>query len=194
VALETTPYRGLDDDEAHAAIRQHYEAYFDREGEELTWPHGPAAHRMGAFRVLEVAPGERTQLWTYASVGAFVLREPGLELLLLIAERSTRAVELVTIAAAHHQARGLRAGERIALGEPWIDGAMCDALLVSARTPFGAALERAQAGGRAVQVLWLLPITPAERRFAAERGVEELEQLFDDSPPEYWRRDRASVV
>jgi hypothetical protein len=194
VALEPTPYRGLDDDEEHAALRQHYEAYFDREGEEITWPHGPAAHRMGAFRVLEVPPNEHTPLWTYASIGAFALREPRLELLLLIAERSSRGVELVTIAAAYHQARGLRVGDRVALGEPWLEGATCDALLVSAPSPFGPALERAQAGARAVRVLWLLPITPAERRFAGERGAEELEQRFDDSPPEYWRHDRASVV
>ncbi len=189
------PYRGRDDDEEHAAVRQHYEAFFDRDGEELVWPAGPAAHRLGAFRVLEIPPGERTQLWTYASIGAFALREPRHELLLLVAERTGRAVELVTIAAAYHQARGLRAGERIALGEPWLEGASCDALLASEPTPFGPALDRAPVGARAAaRVLWLLPITPAERRFAAEHGAAELEQRFDDAPPEYWRRDRASIV
>ena len=187
-------YRGLDDDEDHAAVRQHVEAFFDAEGEELTWPHGPAAHRMGPFRVLQVPPNERTRLWTYASVGAFALREPCVELMLLTEERSPHAVELVTIAAAFHQANGLRPGDRLPLGQPWLPGASCDAFLVSQPHPFGPTLERARGGARPIRLLWLLPITPAERRFAAEHGVAELELRFDDGPLEYWRADRASAV
>lgn len=187
-------YRGLDDDEDHAAVRQHVEAFFDREGEELTWPHGPAAHRMGPFRVLEVPPNERTRLWAYASVGAFALRDPCVELLLLAPERTPRGVELVTIAAAYHQANGLRAGDRFAIGEPWLPGATCDAFLVSAPHPFGESLERARGGAHPIRILWLLPITPAERRFAHEHGVSELELRLEDAAPEYWRPDRPSTV
>jgi hypothetical protein len=187
-------YRGLDDEEDHAAIRQHIEAFFEREGEELTWPHGPAAHRMGPFRVLQIPPNERTRLWTYVSVGAFALRDPCVELLLLAEERTPRGVELVTIAAAFHQASGLRPGDRLPLGEPWLPGATCDAFLVCAPLPFGPTFERARGGAHPIRILWLLPITAAERRFASERGVDELELRFEDATLEYWRRDRASVV
>jgi hypothetical protein len=187
-------YRGLDDDEDHAALRQHFEAFFDREGEELTWPRGPFAHRMGPFRVLEVPPNERSALWTYATVGAFALRDPAVELALSVGEQTPRAVELLSVAAAHHQTHGLRPGDRLPLGEPWLYGATCDAFLVSATHPLGSTFERARAGARAVHVLWLVPITPAERRFASEHGVGELELRFEDAPFEYWRRDRASVV
>jgi hypothetical protein len=192
--LATEAYRGIDDDEDHAAVRQHVEAFFDREGEELTWPHGAAAHRMGPFRVLQVPPNDRTHLWTYSSVGAFALRDPCIELLLVTEERTSRGVELVTIAAAFHQANGLRPGDRLPIGEPWLPGATCDAFLVSAAPPFGPTLERARGGAHPIRVLWLLPITPAERRFAADHGVNELELRLDDAPLEYWRRDRASVV
>jgi hypothetical protein len=187
-------YRGLDDDEDHAALRQHYEAFFDREGEELTAQSSPFSHRMGAFRVLEVAPNDISPLWTYATIGAFALRTPAVEFALAVGERSARAVELLTIAAAHHQTRGLGPGDRLPLGEPWLDGATCDAFLVSDKHPLGTTFERARAGAAAVRVLWLLPITPAERRYAAEHGTRELEQRFDDTPIEYWRRDRPSVV
>jgi hypothetical protein len=192
--LEAVPYRGLDDDEDHAAVRQHYEAFFDREGEELTWPHGVGAHRMGAFRVLEVPPNERTPLFTYASVGAFALREPCIELVLLTGERSARAVELVATAAAYHQATGLSVGDRMPLGRPWLAGSTCDAFLVSPPHPLGATFERARGGTRPVRVLWLMPITPAERRFAAENGVAELELRFEDAPVEHWVAGRPSVV
>jgi hypothetical protein len=194
ISLAPAPYRGLDDDEDHAAIRQHFEAFFDRDGEELTWPHGPAAHRMGAFRVLEIPPNERTSLWSYASVGAFALRAPGIELLLLTEERTPRGVELVTTAAAFHQATPLDVGDRLPLGEPWQPGATCDGFLLCRPHPFGQPLEHARGGSRPIRVRWLLPITAAERRFAAEHGVDELELRLEDARIEYWRRDRTSVV
>jgi hypothetical protein len=190
-------YRGLDDDEDHAALRQHYEAFFDREGEELTSPSSPFSHKMGAFRVLEVPPNEATPLWTYATIGAFALRSPGaapVEFALSLDECSARAVELLTIAAAHHQTRGLSPGDRLPLGEPWLEGATCDAFLVSDKHPLGATFENAHVGTFAVRILWLLPITPAERRYGADHGASELELRFDDAPVEYWRRDRPSVV
>jgi hypothetical protein len=192
--LAPEPYRGLDDDADHAAIRQHLEAFFDHEGEELVWAHGPAAHRMGPFRVLEIPPNERTRLWTYASVGAFALRAPHIELLLLTEQRTPRGVELVTTAAAFHQASGLDLGDRLPLGEPWQPDATCDGLFVCRPHPFGVVLERARGGSHPVRVRWLLPITAAERRFAAERGAGELELRLEDAQAEYWRRDRPGVV
>jgi hypothetical protein len=199
--LQPDRYVGTGDDEAHDIVREHYETFFDREGEELTWPHGPhgpAAHRLGAFRVLEIPPNDQTPLWTYASVGAFALGPPEaepLEFLLLFGHQATeRGVELVTTVAYHHHTRGLAPGHRLPLGEPWIEGATCDAFLVSAPHPFGPTLERVRVGARLVRVLWLLPITPAERRFAAQRGLEALEQRFDDAPVEYWQASRPSAV
>jgi hypothetical protein len=195
--VEPEDYRGAGDDEAHDAIRQHYETFFDREGRELTWPRGPGAHRLGAFRVLEVPPNERTALWTYASVGAYAFTPPGeeaIELVLLTEQPTGRGVELVTLAATYHQTRRLQPGHRLPLGEPWLEGGTCDAFLVSRPHPFEATFGTIPLGARSVRVLWLLPITPAERRFAGDHGVEALEQRFDDAVVEYWRPGRASVV
>jgi hypothetical protein len=196
-SMRAVRYAGLGDDEAHGALRQHYETFFDREGEELTWPYGAEAHRLPAFRVLQIPPNEQTGLWTYASVGAFALGGPGddpLEFILLTQDATERGVELVTIVASYHQTRRLGVGQRLPLGEPWLEGATCDAFLVSLPYPFGPTLETARLGPRVVRVLWLLPITPAERRFAAQHGLEALEERFDDARVEYWRPERASVV
>jgi hypothetical protein len=195
--MQAVRYTGLDDDEAHGAIRQHYETFFDRDGEELTWPHGAEVHRLGAFRVLQVPPNDQTGLWTYASVGAFALGQPGqdpLEFFLLTQDATERGVELVTMVASYHHTRHLGLGQRLPLGEPWLEGATCDAFLVSLPYPFGPTLETARVGARLVRVLWLLPITAAERRFASQQGLDALEQRFDDARIEYWRPDRASVV
>jgi hypothetical protein len=195
--LAATPYTGLDDDEAHASIRQHYESFFDREGEELTWPYGPAKARLGAFRVLRIPPNERTGLWTYASVGAFAHSPEGaesLEFVLLMQQPSDRGVELVTMVAYYHNAERLGLDHRFPIGEPWLPGATCNAFLVSLPYPFGPTLEHLRVGPRQVRITWLLPITEAERRFAKEQGSEALEQRFDDARIEYWRLDRASVV
>jgi hypothetical protein len=195
--VQAVPYAGFDDDEAHASVRQHYETYFDREGEELTWPHGPARGRLGAFRVLRIPPNEQTKLWTYASVGAFALGPndaEATEFLLLTQEATDRGVELVTLAADYHHSQRLALGSRLPIGEPWLEGATCDAFLVSLPYPFGPTLQKVRAGDRVVRITWLLPITPAERRFAAQHGLEALEQTLDDAPVEYWRPDRPSVV
>jgi hypothetical protein len=45
-----------------------------------------------------------------------------------------------------------------------------------------------------LHVLWLLPITAAERDFKVHKGLEALEQRFDACAIEYWVPGRASVV
>jgi hypothetical protein len=195
--LPAAPYTGLDDDELHAGVREHYETFFDREGEELIWPHGPARARLRSFRVLRVPPNDHTGLWTYASVGAFALGPDSgesLEFFLLTQQATDRAVELVTMVAHYHHTEHLGLGHRLPIGEPWLEGATCDAFLVSLPYPFGPTLENLEVGGGPVRVLWLLPITAAERRLATQDGLEALEERFDNARIEYWRPDRPSVV
>jgi hypothetical protein len=45
-----------------------------------------------------------------------------------------------------------------------------------------------------LHVLWVLPITAAEREFKVREGVEALEQRFDACALKYWVPDRASAV
>jgi len=41
-----------------------------------------------------------------------------------------------------------------------------------------AGFDTLQVGGQKVDILWLIPITEAERKFAAERGSQALEDLM----------------
>ena len=85
-------------------------------------------------------------------------------------------------------------GHTVPIGEPWLPGSACDHLLVSLPYPFGPELEMCHWDGGHARLLWLLPITEAERDFMGDRGLEALEQRFDDAAIRYWEADRPSVV
>jgi hypothetical protein len=155
------------------------------------------ARELARFFAETNAPPPRTSLWSYVSVGAIDLQPPSeerLEFLLCTPEQSDRAVELVTMAAWYHAKEGLGLGHTLPIGEPWLPGATCDCLLVSLPYPHGPELERLPLEGGEGQVLWLLPITAAEREYKVTHGIEALEQLFDANELEYWDCDRPSVV
>ena len=48
--------------------------------------------------------------------------------------------------------------------------------------------------GRTVKFRWVIPITAKERAYASGRGLEALEQRFEEAGLEYWDPHRASVV
>ena len=41
---------------------------------------------------------------------------------------------------------------------------------------------------------WVIPITGEERAYAAEHGLEALEQRFEEAGLEYWDPHRGSVI
>jgi Suppressor of fused protein (SUFU) len=43
-------------------------------------------------------------------------------------------------------------------------------------------------------ILWLLPITAAERAYGSQNGLESLEVLFESRKLEYWNVRRPSLV
>ena len=85
-------------------------------------------------------------------------------------------------------------GDTVPIGEPWLPGSVCDHLLVSLPYPYGPGLQTCHVGDLHVDVLWLLPITLAERDFKATQGREALEQRFEDASLHYWDARRESVV
>ena len=60
--------------------------------------------------------------------------------------------------------------------------------------PFGPDLEVCNFPGGHVHVVWLLPITAAERDFKVREGLEALEQRFDACGLKYWVPGRESAV
>jgi Suppressor of fused protein (SUFU) len=180
----------------YKVVRQHLRRFFaGHPHEEHQWTLGPAAVELPRLRVAEFAPGPKTELWVYATVGAWEARDdPRLEFLITAPEQDQRHVELVTMAAWYHGRHSLGTGHTLPIGEPWLQGSACEFLLVSIPYPIGPDLEVCNFPDWHLHVLWLLPITAAEREFKVREGVEALEQRFDACGLEYWVPDRASVV
>lgn len=179
-----------------AGVRQHLRRFFEGHAfTEHAWKRGPAVRELRELRIAEIAPGPKTSLWVYATVGASYARlDPRLEFILLAQAQNTRHVELVTMTAWYHRHEKLGLGHTFPIGEPWLPGSSCTSLLVSLPFPFGPDLENCRLPDGDVRVLWLLPITEAERSYKNKAGVEALEQRFDAVELEYWRPNRVSAV
>ena len=67
-------------------------------------------------------------------------------------------------------------GHTVPIGEPWLPGSACDHLLVSLPYPFGPELEMCRWDGGHARLLWLLPITEAERDFRTEHDLRDRQQ------------------
>ena len=181
-------------DDPNKLVRRHLETFFSGHScTECRWTVGPV--REPRLRVAEFAPGPKTGLWVYATLGAWEVRnDPRLEFLILAPERDDRHVELLFMATWYHRCHGLGTGHTVPIGEPSLHGSTCAFLLLSRPYPFGPQLEVCNFTDWHLHVSWLLPISAAEREFKMREGVEALEQRFDACGLEYWVPDRASVV
>lgn len=181
---------------SNKAVRQHLTQFFTgHPAEEHRWLLGRGPAELPRLRVIEFAPGPRTGLWVYATVGGWeACPDPRLEFLITAPGPDLRHVELVTMAAWYHGQRTLGVGHTLPIGEPWLPGSMCDCFLVSRPYPFGPDLEMCNLADRHLHVLWLLPITPPERAYKVEHGPEALEERFDKAGLEFWDPERGSVV
>ncbi|MEV6350683.1 suppressor of fused domain protein [Actinoplanes sp. NPDC051851] len=105
--------------------------------------------------------------------------------------------ETLTMVAFYHASGGsfaLDHGHTVPIGRPWVLGSRCDHLLVSLPYPWGPTLETADFPGGHLRLLWLLPITKAEKSFRHEHGLEALEQRFDEAELLYADPYRKCVV
>ena len=188
----------MNDRKIHRTLRKHIRTFFDGHlVSEHKWNKGPIQRVLPRFRVMKIAPGPKTDLWVYASLGAWEAKhEDGglLEFMIFAPKESQRHIELLAMAAHYHLTHRLGLGHTFPIGEPWLGDSRCDHMLVSLPYPFGPELEICNLNDRHIHLLWLLPITKDERDFKIEHGQEALEQLFDKSRLEYWRDDRESVI
>jgi hypothetical protein len=180
------------------AVRRHLEGFWpDRLHEELAWTLGPIEERVPRFRVRRIAPAVRVDPWIYVSVGASDVADgDGQEFILLSPTESPAHVETLAMVASYHaDARyRLSVGRVVDIGRPWMEGAAADHLLVSLPYPYGPSLEHCEVPDGHVQVLWLVPITEPEARYARDHGVEALEQLLEDTGVDVMDPQRRSLV
>jgi hypothetical protein len=151
-------------------------------------------------RVLRVDPESRGGLWLHVSSGASLPIESsaggahGSEFVLVTPFKTVRAVELLAMVVYFHGVQALSVGDIVSVGEPWLPGSACGYLLVSNPYLLADELWKLPLPGRTVHFRWVIPITAEERAYAAERGLDALEQLFEGAGLEYWDPHRASVV
>ncbi|MFN7972992.1 MAG: suppressor of fused domain protein [Acidobacteriota bacterium] len=191
---EPIPHDPAGDARLHAHLHRFFDGHQHRA---VTWTAGPALTELPGFHVLEFAPGKRTSLWTYVSVGASRIRhegQPRLEFILMTAQPTDRAVELLAMTVHYHRHQVLGWSHTFPIGQPWLEGSRCDHILVSKPYPFGPDLEILDLDGEHAHLLWLLPITESERRFKMVNDMEALEQAFDAAALQYWDVGRKSVI
>jgi hypothetical protein len=177
------------------ALFDHLQARFpDRPVEVLPPVPRPIHERAPGFHLLRLESASGG--WLYVTSG---LAGPGhgLEFVLLAPHRSDVHVETVTMVGYYHASGGedrLDLGHTVPIGRPWLRGSACDHLLVSLPYPWGPELELCDWAQGHIRVLWLLPITAAEKAFRHEHGLEALEQRFDDAAISPADPNRRSVV
>lgn len=186
---------------AFRAVDRHVRNYFAGHPVDLLhFDDGPIRKRVPDFHAVRVEPGPRIGLWTYVSVGlwdATERREHGVEFILTAPADDPSHVEHLAMAAYYHagpEEQRLDVGHTVPIGEPWIEGSSCDHFVVSLPYPFGQDLEICTWNGGHARLLWLLPITQAERDFKAANGLDALESLFDEQAINFWEPTRRSVV
>jgi hypothetical protein len=155
-------------------------------------------------RVLRVDPESRGGLWLHVSSGASVPApgriatgssgSVGSEFVLVTPFKTLRAVELLAMVVYFHGVQELSVGDTVSVGEPWLPGSTCGHLLVSSPYLLADELWTLSLPGREVRFRWVIPITAAERTYIAERGLDSLEQRFEEAGLEYWDPHRTSVV
>jgi hypothetical protein len=163
------------------------------------WQTGAIAESNPDIRVLRVDPETRGGLWLHVSSGGWAAtateRQPiGHEFVLVTPFKTLRAVELLAEVVYYHGVQPLDIGDTVPIGEPWLPGSACNHLLVSAPYLLADELWSLRVGYREIRLLWTIPITPEERAYVQQYGLDALEERFESAGLEYWDPHRSSVV
>ena len=152
---------------------------------------------MPDFRILVVAPGPRSGYWAYVTAGCWSAVNAdghGIEFVMMSQRREQAVLDILAMVAFYHADHHLDHWHSVPIGEPWLPGSSCDHLLVSLPYMHGPELEECDLPEGHARLLWLLPITSAERDFRRQHDTEALEQRFDDVGIDPTDPLRASVV
>jgi hypothetical protein len=170
---------------ASLALLAHLQDCFPgREVTVLAPARGPVHDTVPGLHILSLTPPEGGRL--YATAGLWDATQEnghGLEFVLYAPVTADEVhVETLTMVAHYHGTGGnhsLDHGHTVSIGRPWVSGSACDHLLVSLPYPWGEQMENCRVPGGHIRVLWLLPITEAEKTFRHAQGLEALEQRFE---------------
>jgi hypothetical protein len=161
------------------------------------WEFGPIVNLLPNFRILEISPGPKSPLWNYVTLGTWELHQQKnshVEFILASPESNEKILDLMAMTAYYHSKFPLGIGHTFPIGEPWLENSHCDHMLVSLPYPYSEELEICMIDQAFIHFYWLLPITKVERDLKMNKGLESLEELFDNNKLEYWKVDRDSII
>lgn len=142
--------------------------------------------------MLRFSPEGKRQ-WRFATEGMHRGASP-IELYIVSPTPDESLVELLTVIAHFNLTTPLGLGHTVNFGRPWLPDSKCSFGLISLPYLDGPALENYDADGIKVRCLWLIPITPEERDFKKARGLEALEQIFQETKIAYSDPKRSSLA
>ena len=162
-------------------------------------PEGSIAEQLPKdFCILEFAPRENREMWTYATCCmSEAADEKAIELHLFAYKQSDRNLALLTNIAYYHRCMSkLDLQQVVNFGGPWELGSLCNSGLISLPYTDGPKLETMEiaASGKQTKFYWLIPITQSEADFAIEYGMIALEDKFEDTFFDFPDPGRESVV
>lgn len=177
-------------------VYRHYETVRKSSATLEYMREGPVNELPNNFCVAKFPPRKSRNAWTYATSGMSDDDLNGLELYLLSPVETSRHVELLAaIAHFHRTGQRLDLNHTVNFGRPWFPDSDCDHGLISLPYLDGPALEWMNVThGRSVRILWLIPITRAEKEFAVKNGAETIESRFESAQFNYLDPFRKSVV
>lgn len=188
-------------DAAHHALRGHLEDFFQGHVVDcLPGVPGPIEERVPSFRIFRIGPGPRFRGWVYVSSGCASIASDhghGVEFVLTAQADDWQHLESMTMNAYYHAGpphQRLDHGHVVPIGRPWFADSSCDRYLISMPYPFGPEFEVCTWDSGHARILWLLPITPAERDLFVNAGLEALETLFDEKEIDFTDPYRPSAV
>jgi hypothetical protein len=177
-------------------VAAHYAAAWGRAGEPTPFDGAKALNLPDDFTVLAYSPSNIRPFWTYATCGMSQAKdEHPVEAIMFAPYSAPGVVELLyAVAHFHRSSPGLKLGDTVNFGRPWMGPSACTFGLVSRPTLDGPHLGEGRLGGRSLTVYWLLPVTPAEVELLKAQGLPALEAAFEQAHLQFARPSRDSTV
>ena len=198
---EVRPARRVCDD-APMSFGEHLERFHpDGVHEDFRSARAEVEERLPGFCVRRIAPAAPDKPWVYATNGAAAAAgagEDGAEYVVLAPTADPVLVEMLAALATVNADpdKRLGVGSIVSLGRSWTGSSAAKNLLVLPPYVFGPGFELYEPPGeeRRIVVLWLVPITSAEARFVRQHGVQQFEQLMQQSAVNVVDAGRAPIV
>ena len=176
-------------------IRKHYHEFWG-EFTEHKFFKGPIKELPVDFKILKFSLGSKRNMWTYATCGMSNHSDVNaIEIHMFSPFEYDFLIELLTIIAHYHVTGGnLGLGHTVNFGCPWYQDSSLEYGLISLPYLDGPIFEKYQTDSKIIQFLWLIPITIHEVNYKKQKGLEALEQKFDEINLNYLDPYRKSVV